>query len=125
MDPITAALATIISVLLFAVSFLLGERRAKRQETARVQEAEPIPAQEPAAISDPIPQTSRRTRSQTENNQLPKGMRIVGPAEAIARARREKDGLVEERVPPAVAEEFLTEANQINTNSRRQENGNR
>jgi hypothetical protein len=128
MDPVTATLAAVIGILLFAVGFLMGERRARIQETARVHETEPVPAQEPAANpSYPIPQApSRRTTPglrSTTGSRHAGGVRIVGPQEAIARALREKDGLVEELVPQQVANDFLAEADQINSNTRRQNNG--
>ena len=123
MDPTTATLAAVISILLFAVGFLLGERRAVAERKTRVHDAEPVAKEEPAANPLPIPKAPRRTPGPpSTTGSRHTGIRVVGPQEAILRERQRRDGLVE-NVPPAVANEFLTEADQINTNSRRQQNG--
>jgi hypothetical protein len=108
------ALAAAVGILLFAVGYLLGERRGRAAEKI---EFKPKPekiydtlAGEPTP-NYPIP-NAPRGQPPPQPRTTP-GVRIVSPREAIFHEMQKRDGLVDrppERMPPAVAAEFLTEA---------------
>jgi hypothetical protein len=117
MDFILAALAITIGVLLFAIGYLLGERKTIKP-AATVQQPQVQAASQPV-----INQVPKAPRSQTSTNNDPihHGMRVVSPREAIMGEMMKRDGVVRtppvEKIPVEVANEFMQEAGAVVANT--------
>jgi len=105
-------LETLISLLLFTVGYLLGERKGIGSVKPNDAAPDRQPPIEPA-VKYPIPRAPRTTRPNSQPDRS-SGVRVVSPREAIFNEMRRRDGIVDEpppeMIPPAVANEFLNEA---------------
>jgi len=116
MDFILTALAITIGVLLFAIGYLLGERKTIKPAAA-VQPPQVQPASQPV-----VNQVPKAPRNQPTNNEPTRhGMRVVSPREAIMGEMAKRDGLVRkapvEKIPVEVANEFMQEAGAVVANT--------
>ena len=114
-SAIIPALSLTVGILLFLVGYLLGERR--RPETAAKPEPVNKPAESPTVSPYKIPKAPPTIPPESSvgngRGRGGGGIRVVSPREAIFQDRQKRDGLLEagvERIPPAVAQEFLNEA---------------
>jgi hypothetical protein len=95
-------------VLLMASLTMNGYLFGKMQKPVEAAKAPEIKL-EPAAFAG-VP---RAPRNEDQNQQPGIARKIVSPSEAIARARQEKDGLVTTKVPPAIKNGFLKDAEAV------------
>lgn len=112
---LTVSLLILNAVLLFVIGYLLGERNAAKSLALATLKTSDIKS-EAATVSLGVPRAPRNSPQLDQNQQRPGlARRVVSPSEVIARARQEKDGLINAtpKVPPAVQDDFLRDAGAV------------